>query len=91
MTLQTEDLEAVALLYDQIREYRRDREHDIDSQLATDFDNHVKKIMDELNIVLTPNNNTHNIQMHIIKTKIGLYDICFEKITEHFSDKDRQL
>lgn len=72
MTLQTEDLEAVALLYDQIREQRRDRESDIDKKLANDFDEYVKNIMDDLNIVMKPGNQSHNIQMHIIKTKYGL-------------------
>jgi len=47
--------------------------------------------MEDLNSVMKPGNQSHNIKMHIIKTKYGLYDICFEKIIEHFIEKDSQL
>jgi len=39
--------------------------------------------MDELNEVMNDDNiNTFNIHVDILKTKYGLYEICFNKINE---------
>lgn len=46
--LKASDLEAIALLYDQIRFVRRKVEHDGDKKLAEDFDLHLKSVMADL-------------------------------------------
>jgi protein-arginine kinase activator protein McsA len=42
MSLKAEDLEQVAILYDQIRALRRKAEKNIDKKLADAFDQHLK-------------------------------------------------
>jgi hypothetical protein len=46
--LDPEDLEKIAILYDQIRMARRHIENNNDKQLAQDFDGHLKKVMSAL-------------------------------------------
>jgi len=51
LDLDPEDLEAIAIIYDQIRQIRRDNsnmKNNNDKQLATDFDNHLKQVMNRL-------------------------------------------
>lgn len=43
--LKAQDLEMIAVLYDQIRQVRRKVEHNIDKRLAEDFDAHLKNVM----------------------------------------------
>jgi len=46
--LKAQDLECIAMLYDQIRAIRRRVEVNIDRKLAEDFDLHLKGVMHEL-------------------------------------------
>lgn len=46
--LDPEDLEKIAILYDQIRMARRHIENNNDKQLAQDFDGHLKNVMSAL-------------------------------------------
>ncbi len=50
--MKAQDLEGVAILYDQIRSVRRKVEHGIDKRLAEDFDKHLKDIMFNLSVSL---------------------------------------
>lgn len=50
--LRAQDLENIAILYDQIRAIRRKIEHNIDKKLAEEFDQHLKNIMYDLSVNL---------------------------------------
>ena len=50
--LRAQDLENIAILYDQVRSIRRKLESNIDKKLAEDFDSHLKKVMYDLSVSL---------------------------------------
>ncbi|CAG9322690.1 unnamed protein product [Blepharisma stoltei] len=82
LNLKQEDLEKVAIMYDEIRNLWRDADPSYDKKLAEDFDSHVKDIMGELSQMLKQGESNNLIHGYMLKAKHGLYLICQEKITQ---------
>ncbi len=90
LDIKSDDLEAIAVLYDQIRSVRRQEDAEGDKDLAEDFDRHLKDVMFELSDQLKANQPTHSKNAHILKAKFSLYEICFTKAQEylHLTNED---
>jgi hypothetical protein len=65
-----------------------------DRQMAMDFDNHLKQVMNSLSNEIKkekqPNNNT-NRHLHIIRAKKQLMDILVVKMAEYLREVDSQV
>ena len=78
-SLTQDDLEKVAVIYDDIRSYAKDIDSSLDKRLAADFDELVKDIMGQLSEVLKKENNSFVTTTHMILAKFNMYKICQEK------------
>lgn len=81
--VKSEDMEALANLYDLIREIQKDMDPEIDKILTEEFDEHVKNIILDLNSKLNKNSN-EIIEKNIIvkvkkKKKILIYNLLYSK------------
>ena len=65
--LKQEDLEAVGVLYDCIRELFKEQRPDKDKSLAEEFDDHVKNVMYDLSNKLAQKNSTIIQNTHVMK------------------------
>lgn len=75
--MQQEELEQIAILYDHIREFNRKFNPEMDREMATIFDNHVKNVMLDLSNTLKPEFPESLVNEYIIKVK---YVIIIGKI-----------
>ena len=71
MSLQQEDLEQIAVLYDYVREFNRKFNPENDKKLATLFDNHVKNVILDLNSPAKADNSESVLKEYIIKVFIN--------------------
>ncbi|CAD8118698.1 unnamed protein product [Paramecium sonneborni] len=85
ITLQQYDLEQMAILYDNIREYKKDDQED---KL---FDQQIRTIMLDLQSKVKQNNPDHLTNLYILTAKYNLYEICFKSILKHFKQNNKQL
>ncbi|CAD8107064.1 unnamed protein product [Paramecium sonneborni] len=85
ITLQQYDLEQMAILYDSIREYKKDEQED------KQFDQQIRTIMLDLQSKLKQNNPDHLTNLFILTAKFNLYEICFKSIMKHFKVNDKKL
>lgn len=83
MDIKSDDLEAIAVLYDQIRTVRKEQDPSSDKELAEDFDKHLKTVMFELSDQLKQPEPYHIKNSNIVKAKMQLYEICFTKAKEY--------
>ena len=94
--LRSQDLENVAIVYDQIRGLRRKAEHNIDKKLAEEFDQHLKNIMYDLSVSLQEIQDDQREDKEVLKKKIilqtkkSLIGMCFNKIIEHLARTDKE-
>ena len=79
-SLTQDDLEKVAMMYDDIRAYAKEIDSSLDKRLAADFDEIVKDIMGQLSEVLKKESNSFITTTHMILAKFNMYKICQEKI-----------
>lgn len=91
ITLKQEDLETVAILYDQVRELFRETNTGNDKDLADEFDNHVKVVMMDLSMKLKENNNDFLINNNVLKAKHELFEICFVRTIELLHKVDPRI
>ena len=77
-SLSQEDLEAVAGIFDEVRELFRRGEYNLDKQLAVEFDENVENVIHDLTRRLT-SQTTPNfvVQGRIQCAKYALLDLCF--------------
>ncbi|CAD8197563.1 unnamed protein product [Paramecium octaurelia] len=85
ITLQQYDLEQMAILYDSIREYKKEDQED------KQFDQQIRAIMLDLQQKLKQNNPDHLTNLYILTAKFNLYEICFKSIIKHFKVNDKSL
>ncbi|CAD8170031.1 unnamed protein product [Paramecium pentaurelia] len=85
ITLQQYDLEQMAILYDSIREYKKEDQED------KQFDQQIRTIMLDLQSKLKQNNPDHLTNLYILTAKFNLYEICFKSIIKHFKVNDKHL
>ncbi|CDW87543.1 UNKNOWN [Stylonychia lemnae] len=89
--LRAQDLENIAILYDQIRAIRRKIEHNIDKRLAEEFDQHLKNIMYDLSVSLQELQDDQRTDKDIMKKKIilqtkkSLIGMCFKQTNQRQS------
>ncbi|CDW80904.1 UNKNOWN [Stylonychia lemnae] len=97
LDLDPEDLEQIALLYDNIRYLRRKNAQmkgNSDRQLASDFDEHLKLTMNQLTNEIRKSNtpgNQNNKTTHILNAKKRLIDIIVNKYSEYLTQTDSKL
>jgi hypothetical protein len=80
--LKQEDLEQVAMLYDDIRALWRQELPEHDSVLGADFDAHVKEVMTELYEGVKACSSPYLEHALMMQAKFDLFEICFQKTTE---------
>ncbi|CAD8185467.1 unnamed protein product [Paramecium pentaurelia] len=85
ITLQQYDLEQMAILYDSIREYKKEDQED------KQFDQQIRTIMLDLQSKLKQNNPDHLTNLYILTAKFNLYEICFKSIIKYFKVNDKKL
>ncbi|CAD8102390.1 unnamed protein product [Paramecium primaurelia] len=85
ITLQQYDLEQMAILYDNIREYKKDEQ---DDKL---FDQQIRTIMLDLQSKVKQNNPDHLTNLYILTAKYNLYEICFKSILKYFKSNEKKL
>lgn len=74
--IQLDELESVAILYDNIRAIHRDRSPESDQSLAQDFDQHLQRVMQNLSQAVQNSNAPKNMKtVNSLKAKYDLYDI----------------
>lgn len=88
VVIKPEDLEIIAVLYDNIRGLRRRLDEDNDKNLAEDFDRHLKNVMTELNESITTDDPKHIKNANLLRAKFSLYEICFTKAIEYMKAMD---
>lgn len=94
--LRAQDLENVAIVYDQIRGLRRKTEMNIDKKLAEEFDQHLKNIMYDLSVSLQEIQDDQREDKEVLKKKIilqtkkSLIGMCFTKIIEYLARQDKE-
>lgn len=91
LDIKSDDLEAIAVLYDQIRGIRRSVDQSLDQTLAEDFDKHLKVVMFELSDQLKTDQPTHIKNANILKAKMSLYEICFTKAKEFLKETNEEV
>lgn len=90
MDLDPEDLEQIALIYDNIRQLRRSASAmrgNSDRDMASDFDSHLKRTMSQLSNDIKRTNSHQNLHLkntHVIRAKKELMQILVHKLQEYF-------
>lgn len=79
--LKSDDLEAVAVLYDCIRELFKEQTPDKDHLLAEQFDDHVQHVMHDLNIKLNQRDSRNIMQTNVLKVR---YDVHLIQIKVNY-------
>ena len=77
--LTQEDLEKVAIMYDEIRIFAKEIDPALDKKLAADFDENVKVIMGELSDAIKNETNSYLTHTHMIIAKFNMFRICQDK------------
>lgn len=70
--LNSDDLEAVAVLYDCIRELFKEQDPNKDAVLADQFDEHVKHVMQDLTNKLNSKESKNVMQTNVLKVLISM-------------------
>ena len=70
--LKSDDLEAVAVLYDCIRELFKEQDSNKDHTLADEFDEHVKHVMHDLTVKLNSKDSKSVMQTNVMKVMPAL-------------------
>jgi hypothetical protein len=86
------DLEKVAVLYDSIRNEHKEKDPHKDKQLANDFDQHLKRVMESLlHASQMPNVPDKLKTVNGLRAKFDLYDICFDKFIDLLKEENPKL
>lgn len=92
ITLKPHDLEAVALIFDKVRNLHRKNKLSNDKEMANEFDKHLKTWMQKLSDIVTSKNNNTNIKNSaILKTKFDLGEIWHQKALKYLERKEKGI
>lgn len=92
ISLKPQDLEAVALIFDKVRNLHRKNKLSNDKEMANEFDKHLKACMQKLSDIVTKSSTTTNSRnTAILKTKFELGEICHQKALEYCDAKDKNI
>ena len=89
--IKRDDLDAVGLLYQCIKELFMEQNPDKDEILLEQFDDHVQHVMHDLSSKLAENEDIPLKLIQVLKAKYALYEICFIKIIEFIANVDPRL
>ena len=91
-SIRQDDLEALSILYECIREVQKEVNPEKDHLLVEQFDEHVRNILFDLNTKLDDQNNGVLLSKSMtIKAKYALYEICFSKFMDFLDGVDHRL
>lgn len=91
MKLNEQDLEHIAVIYDDIRELFKRSKYYVDKELADEFDRGVDAIMSELSNKLGAAAGEEEVNSSIISCKYALIDLCFIKLITYFYHFDKSI
>lgn len=91
MDIKSDDLETIAVLYDQIRGVRKQINPDGDKDLADDFDQHLKTVMFDLSDQVKSPDAQHIKNANTLRAKMLLYEICFTKAREYLQMTNQEV
>jgi Ca2+-binding EF-hand superfamily protein len=86
-SIKQEELEKIALAYDEIRAIWRVFDEGADKGLADFFDNKIKSIMGELSDIAKARCPPKLLNAHMLKAKFNLNQMCLEKIVTYSKAK----
>jgi Ca2+-binding EF-hand superfamily protein len=89
--IKQEDLENIAILYDDIRAVWRKTDSEYDKTLAFDFDEAIKSIMGDLSDVAKAHCEPSLLSVHMLKSKFRLYSICLAKTLQYIQSKTPEI
>ena len=90
-SIKQQDLEKIALIYDDIRAVWRKINADYDQTLAKDFDEGIKNIMEELSEIAKSRCPSSLLSVHMLSSKFRLYKLCLNKSTEYVKTLDSEI
>lgn len=91
LKLKQEELEEIALMYDEIRSLWREEDGKIDEKLAEFFDTGIKKIMTGLTETHSKGFSDHILYCYNLKGKYMFYNICQDKAIEYINKTNPKL
>ncbi|OMJ66454.1 hypothetical protein SteCoe_36689 [Stentor coeruleus] len=90
-SIKQEDLEKVAVIYDEIRSVWRNQDPEQDKALANSFDESIKSIMGELSEIAKARCPGPLLNVHMLKAKHDLNSLCLDKILDYAKAKSPEL
>ena len=78
--LKPDDLEAVAVLYDCVRDLYKEQDENSDKVLAEQFDTHVRNVMNDLGQKINTKNESAVANSHVLKVNINSHMVFKIKI-----------
>lgn len=91
LSLKQEDLEKVAIIYDDLRSLWREIEPRGDKKLAEYFESNIKSIMTELNSIHQQNLASHLQHCYSLKAKCAFFNICQDKAMQYIRRSSKKL
>jgi len=89
--IKRDDLDAVGLLFQCIKELFNEQSHNQDEVLLQQFDDHVEHVLHDLRSKMTETDDIPFKLIQVLKAKYALYEICFIKIIEFIANVDPRL
>lgn len=91
LSLKQEDLEKVAILYDDLRSLWREIEPRGDKKLAEYFESNIKSVMTELNSIHQQDLASHLQHCYSLKAKWAFFNICQDKAMQYIRRNSKKL
>ena len=91
ISLKQEELEEIALIYDDLRSLWREIEPRSDKKLAEYFDSNIKNIMMELSEIHKQSLSPHLLHCYTLKAKYSFYNICQSKAMQYVGRNSKKL
>ena len=91
ISLKQEELESIAVIYDDLRSLWRELEPRSDKKLAEYFDCNIKSIMTELTDIHSQGLSTHLLHCYTLKAKYSFYNICQDKAMQYVGRSSKKL
>lgn len=91
LTLKQEELEKIAIIYDDLRSLWREIEPRGDKKLAEYFDTNIKSILQELSEINKQSLASHLLHCYTLKAKYSFYNICQDKAMQYIGRNSKKL
>ena len=91
LNLKQEDLEKVAIIYDDLRSLWREIEPRGDKKLAEYFESNLKSIMTELNEIHKKDLASHLMHCYTLKAKCAFFNMCQDKAMQFVRRNSKKL